>query len=186
MATSGEITQILQLVTAGDRDKVDRLSELVYDDLRSLASRYLSGESDGHTLQPTALVNEAFLRLVDQTRVNWQGRSHFFAVGAKMMRRILVDHARRRKQQKRGGAWTRIELRDDVALTPEREEDVLALDDALVKLEKVDPDRAKVVELRFFGGLTLDESAEVLGISKRTVQNHWTVCRAFLRRELTA
>lgn len=186
MKSTGEVTKILQLVTAGDRGSVDRLMTLVYDDFRALAATYMARESTGHTLEPTALVNEAFLKLVDQKRVNWQNRSHFFAVGAQIMRRILVDHARKKKGKKRGGGWTRVPLREELQVTSKNYEDVLALDDALQKLEKVDPDRSKVVELRFFGGLTLDETAEALGVTKRTVQNHWTVCSAWLRRELTA
>lgn len=185
MNRPGDVTLILEAISAGDRAQVDRLATLVYDDLRALAADYMKREPEGHTLEPTGLVNEAFLKLVDQKRVTWKNRSHFFAVGAQIMRRILVDHARRRRQRKRGGGWRRVRLPEDLQLAPSRDEDVLALDEALAKLQEVDPGRAKVVELRFFGGLTLDETAEALGLSKRTIQNHWTVCRAWLRRELS-
>lgn len=186
MGGSGEITTILEAISAGDRGQVNRLADLVYDDLRRLAADYMQREPEGHTLQPTALVHEAFLKLVDQDRVTWRNRTHFFAVGATLMRRILVDHARRRSMAKRGAGWRRVPFSDDLQLASSRDEDVLALDDALTRLHDLDPDRARLVELRFFGGLTLDETAEALGLSKRTVQNHWTVCRAWLRRELTA
>ena len=186
MRKKQNITEVLQLVSTGERGAVDRLTNLVYDDFHHLASAYLNGEPDGHTLSPTALVNEAYLKLVDQKRVTWQNRSHFFAVGARIMRRILVDHARRRKQQKRGGRWVRVPLREELQLSTANDEDVLALHNALEKLEGVDPKRSRVVELRFFGGLSLDETADALGVSKRTVQNYWTFCRAWLRRELAA
>ena len=162
-----------------------RLMPLVYDDLRALAASHLRREAPGHTLQPTALVNEAFLKLVDQTRVDWKGKTHFFAVGAEIMRRILVDHARGKNRQKRGGDRQRIALHDDLKLTPQSDEDLLAVDDAIEKLADRDPRQAKIVELRFFGGLTVAEVAEVLGVSKRTVEAEWTMIRAWLRRELT-
>ncbi len=186
MRKQSGVTEVLQLVSAGEHGAVDRLTNLVYDDFHQLAASYLNSEPDGHTLSPTALVNEAYLKLVDQKRVTWQNRSHFFAVGARIMRRILVDHARRRKQQKRGGRWVRVPLREELQLSTANEEDVLALHAALQKLEALDPKRSRVVELRFFGGLTLDETADALGISKRTVHNYWTFCRAWLRRELAA
>ena len=184
MRKQENITRVLHLVAGGEQGAVDRLTDLVYDDFHHLASSYLNREPDGHSLAPTALVNEAYLKLVDQDRTNWQNRSHFFAVGARIMRRILVDHARRRKQQKRGGGWVRLPLREELQLSTANEEDVLALHAALEKLEAVDPQRSRVVELRFFGGLTLEETARAMGISKRTVQNYWTFCRAWLRREL--
>jgi RNA polymerase sigma factor (TIGR02999 family) len=181
-----EITQILQAAKAGDSSAVNKLMPLVYDELRSLAGRFMSRERPGHTLQPTELVNEAFLRLVDQTRVDWQGRTHFFAVGARVMRRILVDHARSKLRKKRGERPQRVELTEKLTLTTDSLEDVLALDEALEKLNKVDPRQARIVEMRFFGGLTVSEVAEVLNVSKRTVEGEWTMVRAWLRRELSA
>ncbi len=181
---SEAITRALAEIGRGDRDAADRLFGLLYDEFRSLARRYLSAEGAGHTLQPTALVHEAYLKLIDQTRVEWQGRTHFFAVGAQAMRRILVDHARSRKRVKRGGGRQRIQLDEGVALSPGRDEDLLAVDEVLARLAGVDPRQAAIVELRFFGGLTVEEVAEVLGVSKRTVEAEWTVVRAWLRREL--
>lgn len=162
-----------------------QLMQLVYGDFRALAGAYLQREIPGHTLQPTALVNEAFLKLVDQSRVDWQGKTHFFAVGAEMMRRILVDHARSKQRQKRGGGYHRIELHPDLQLSSDRDEDLLAVDEAIDKLAQVDPRQAKIVELRFFGGLNMQEVAEALGTSKRTMEREWTMVRAWLRRELT-
>lgn len=161
------------------------LMQLVYGDFRALAGAYLQREIPGHTLQPTALVNEAFLKLVDQSRVDWQGKTHFFAVGAEIMRRILVDHARSKHRQKRGGGYQRIELHPDLQLSSDRDEDLLAVDEAIDKLAQVDPRQAKIVELRFFGGLNMQEVAEALGTSKRTIEREWTMVRAWLRRELT-
>lgn len=143
-------------------------------------------ERPEHTFEPTELVNEAFLRLVDVSRVDWKGRSHFFAVGAQLMRRILVDHARAKLRQKRGGRPHRVELSESLVLTPNNFEDVLALDEALEKLAKFDSRQARIVELRFFAGLTVKEVAEVLDVSKRTVEAEWTVVRAWLRRELSS
>ena len=178
-------TDLLNSSAAGDQRAADALMPLVYDEFHRLAVSYMQSEPAGHTLQPTALVNEAFLKLVDQTRVNWQGKTHFFAVGAQAMRRILVDHARRKSRAKRGGGRTKISLDEGLALSPQRDEDLLALDEALEKLAGLDPRQAKIVELRFFGGLTIPEVAQVLGVSERTVRNEWTVVRAWLRRELS-
>jgi RNA polymerase sigma factor (TIGR02999 family) len=157
----------------------------VYDELRRLAGSYLAGETVSHTLQPTALVNEAYIKLVDQTRVDWKGRTHFFAVAAQAMRRILVDHARRRSRQKRGGGHQRIEWSDQLQLCPERDDDLLALDEALTKLAQLDSRQAQIVELRFFGGLTVAEVSQLLNLSKRTVEAEWTMIKAWLRRELS-
>jgi RNA polymerase sigma-70 factor, ECF subfamily len=179
-----EITQIVGAVAAGDGSAVQRLFPLLYDAFHDLAARYLRGERRGHTLSPTALVNEAYLKLVDQTRVDWRGRTHFFAIGAQVMRRILVDHARGKKRAKRGGTGRRITLDEHVALSPGRDEDLLAVDEALGKLAQIDPRQALIVELRFFGGLTVADVAEALGVSKRTVEAEWTAVRAWLRREL--
>ncbi|MFV1995657.1 MAG: ECF-type sigma factor, partial [Verrucomicrobiales bacterium] len=168
-----------------DKEAVNRLMPLVYDEMRALAHRYMSRESEGHTLQATELVNEAYLKLVNKDLIDWKGRTHFFAVGATTMRRILVDHARRRKRLKRGGNMRRISLDEGLALSPQKDADLLAVDDALTRLAQIDEDQAKIVEMRFFGGLTVQEVAEVLGVSKRKVEAEWTMVRAWLRRELT-
>ena len=180
-----QVAEILAEAAPGRPPDAERLIPLVYDDLRELASNYLRRENPGHTLQSTALVNEAFMKLVDQTRVNWQGKTHFFAVSAEIMRRILVDHARSKQRQKRGGDRQRIALHDDLKVSAQRDEDLLAVDEAILKLAERDPRQAKIVELRFFGGLTVAEVAEVLGVSKRTVEAEWTMIRAWLRRELS-
>ena len=180
-----QVTRTLEAVQKGDHASLDRLLALVYDELRELASGYLKRESGGHTLQPTALVHEVFLKLVDQTKVDWQGRTHFFAVSAQAMRRILVDHARRKGRTKRGGRRRRVELDERVILSPRRVDDIIAVDDALHRLVEVDPRQANVVELRFFGGLTVADVAEALGVSKRTVESEWKMARAWLRRELS-
>ena len=182
---STELTRILSHISSGDKAAADRLMPLVYDHLRSMAATYLRRESPGHTLQPTALVNEAYLKLVDQRNVDWRGKTHFFAVSAEIMRRILVDYARSKKRQKRGGDFERIKLHTDLQISRDRDDDLLAVDEAIDKLAKKDSRQAKIVELRFFGGLTVAEVAEVLGISKRTVEAEWTVIRAWLRRELS-
>ncbi|NUQ65069.1 MAG: sigma-70 family RNA polymerase sigma factor [Pirellulales bacterium] len=181
---SSQTTAILQAVEAGDRAAVDRLVPLVYTELRALAASHLQRESPGHTLQPTALVHEAFLKLADQQRVHWQGRTHFFAVGAQIMRRILVDHARAKKTARRGAGRLRVPIEEGVTVSPRSEEDVLAVDEALERLAQIDGRQARIVELRFFGGLSVDEVAEAMGISKRTVEREWTAVRAWLRREL--
>jgi RNA polymerase sigma factor (TIGR02999 family) len=179
-----ELTQVLDAIDHGDNAAADRLMPLVYDDMRALAADYMQREPPGHTLQPTALVNEAFLRLVGQQRVEWMGRSHFFAVGAQIMRRILVDHARAKKRAKRGGDRQRIALTEECQVSPRPDIDLLEIDDALAKLAQRDARQAKIVELRFFGGLTVEEVAAVLGMSKRSVEAEWTMIRAWLRREL--
>jgi len=187
MATAdpSQITKMVNDLAGGNRPAAEQLFGLLYDAFRGLAARYLKAERAGHTLSPTALVHEAYLKLVDQSRVNWQGRTHFFAVGAQVMRRILVDHARGKGRVKRGGGRIRIQLDEGLALSPQRDEDILAVDEALAKLAKVDPRQAAIVELRFFGGLSVAEVAEVLGLSKRTIEGEWTVARAWLRRELS-
>jgi len=161
---------------------------LVYDELRRLARAFMARENRDHTLQPTALVHEAYLRLVDQSRVNWQGRTHFRAVGARVMRRILIDHARRREGLKRGGGQQRVTLGDSLLQPPDPDVDLpelLSLNDALDKLARLDERQARVIELRFFGGLTMSEIAEALGVSERTVGDDWKHGRAWLRRELS-
>lgn len=181
-----DVTQVLEALGRGDRKAADKLLPLVYDEFRALARHYLAQERLNHTLQPTALVHEAYMKLVDQSRVDWQGKSHFFAVAAQAMRRILVDHARSRQRDKRGGGRARVVLDEAVALSPQKDEDVLALDEALEKLAQLDARQARVVELRFFGGMSVEEVAEALGVSKRTVEGDWTFARAWLSRELRA
>jgi RNA polymerase sigma factor (TIGR02999 family) len=175
---------VLVAIDAGNRPAADRLLPLVYDELRSLAANFLGRERPGHTLQPTEVVNEAYLRLVNYDRVEWQGKTHFFAAGAEAMRRILVDHARRKLRKKRGERPKRVELTDSLHLSSKDETDVLALETALEKLEKVDPRQARIVELRFYGGLTVQEVATAMALSKRSVEREWTMIRAWLRREL--
>ncbi len=176
---------LLSQFANGEESAAEELMPLVYDRLRLLAKKLLGQESPAHTLQPTALVNEAYLRMVGQKQVDWQGKTHFFAIGAKMMRRILVDHARRKLSQKRGGGIRRIELDDDLCVSNRNNEDILAIEEALEKLKELDPRQEQIVELRFYGGMTVAEVAEVLGVSKRTVESEWTMLRAWLRRELS-
>ncbi len=182
-----QATRLLLNWNQGDRDAADRLMPLVYDELRSLARRYLARERSDHTLQATGLVHEAYLRLVDQTVTDWQNRAHFFAIAAQVMRHILVDHARRHRAEKRGGGEAKLEY-DDAEMSPDRHRDVdlLALDDALQDLAKLDARQSRVVELRFFGGLTTEEIGEALEISPRTVKREWRMARAWLRREVFA
>jgi RNA polymerase sigma-70 factor, ECF subfamily len=182
---SSRFTELLGKYEPGDRHAGERLFATVYTELRDLAARYMHRERKSHTLQPTALVHEAFLKLVGPTRVDWQGRTHFLAFAAQAMRQILVDHARRHRAAKRGGHQHRIALDDDLVAEPDRDVDLLALDEALAKLEKLDPRQAQMVELRFFGGLDIAEVAKAMGISKRSVEREWTMVRAWLRRELS-
>jgi RNA polymerase sigma factor (TIGR02999 family) len=180
------VTELLHAWAAGDKRALDELIPAVYAELRRQAERYLRRENVGHTLQPTALVNEAYLRLVDQRNARWESRSQFFGVAAQIMRRVLVDHARSRATTKRGGAETRVTLSEGSAASPEADVDVLTLDDALTRLAALDPRQARVVELRYFAGLGVEETAHVLDISPATVKREWTMARAWLRRELTA
>ncbi len=184
MGRRTDITRILKRASAGDDSAVNRLMPLVYDELRALAESYLQRERPGHTLQATALVNEAYVRLVRQEAVEWQSRAHFFAVAAQAIRRILVDHARGRQRAKRGGDRERVTLDEDIALPIERDVDLIALDEALQQLSQLHARQAQIVELRFFGGLTLTEVAEYLDVSPRTVDGDWSMARAWLRRAL--
>jgi len=184
MSKRTDITTILQQVSDGHDSAVNRLMPLVYDELRALAESYLRRERPDHTLQATALVNEAYVRLVKQEDVEWRSRAHFFAVAAQAIRRILVDHARGHQRLKRGGDLARVTLSPDVALCPERGLDLLALDEALERLAGIDARQARIVELRFFGGLKLQEVAAYLDVSPRTVDGDWSMARAWLRREL--
>ena len=182
-ATRGA-TKLLQAWGQGEDAALERLLPLVYQELRRIARRYMAGERAGHTLQTTALVNEAYLRLIDSRKVNWQSRAHFFAISAQLMRRILVDHARSRGYQKRGGGAQAVTLDDDLVVSPEKGRDVVALDDALKALAEVDPRKSRVVELRFFGGLSVEETAEVLKVSQDTVLRDWRLAKSWLRREM--
>jgi RNA polymerase sigma factor (TIGR02999 family) len=181
-----DITRLLQEWQDGNRDALERLMPLVYEELHLLATRYLARENGAHTLQPTALVNEAYLRLIGQRAVDWQNRSHFFGIAAQLMRRILVDHARRAGRSKRGGDMPKVSLDDaPQAEAPADAVDAFELDRALARLEALDPQQGRIVELRFFGGLTIQETADVMQLSSGTVKRDWSVARAWLYRELT-
>ena len=169
----------------GDRNDLEALLPLVYDELRRLAHHHLRNERPDHTLQSTALVHEAYFRLVGQDLPEWESRAHFFAIAAQLMRQILVDYARHRRASKRGGGVCRLTLDDAVALPARKDVDVVALDDALNALAEVDPRQSRVVELRFFAGLSLEETSEVMGIATATVQRDWTAARAWLHREIS-
>lgn len=181
--TSGDVSRLLIAWKAGDESALARLLPLVYDELHTLASKHLRGERPDHTLQPTALIHEAYLRLVGAD-VQWEGRVHFFAVAAQTMRRILVDHARARGRAKRGGGAQPITLDEALAVSPEPTVDVVAIDEALERLSALDPRKARVVELHFFGGMTYDETAAALGVSAATVDRELRVAKAWLYREL--
>ena len=186
---ASRVTEIVASLSGSGSDprRADELMPLVYDELRRLAERYLRGERRGHTLQATALVHEAYLKLVDQTRVDWQGRTHFFAVGARVMRHLLIDYARGRGRAKRGGDWHRVTLAEGIVpgsasgLEPEQ---LLALEECLERLTELDPRQARVVELRFFSGLTVEETAAALGVSPVTIKRDWSMARAWIEREL--
>src|SRR6476646_10325612 len=185
MSTPEGVTQLLIDWSKGDQAALDRLMPLVYSELRRLASNYLRRERQGHTLQPTALVNEAYLRLVDQKHAKWQNRAQFFGISAQLMRRILVDHARQHQAVKRGGAkQQRLSITSAERVAKQPEIDLLALNVALDELTIMDPQQAQIVELKFFGGLSIEETAEVLGISHATVERDWKMARAWLRRQL--
>ena len=179
-----DVTALLRAWAGGDDDAGERLMPLVYRDLRRRAGAYFRRERPGHTLQPTALVHEAYLRLVDQRQLAWKNRAQFLALAAQMMRRILVDHARRGKMGKRSGRWMRVELDAAALPAPEAGLNVVALHDLLNHLAEFDPRRSRVVELRYFGGLSLEETAHVLGVSPATVDREWRLARAWLRRQL--
>jgi RNA polymerase sigma factor (TIGR02999 family) len=182
---SSRVTQLLDKCEPGDRPAEEQLFEDVYTELRALAARYLHRERKSHSLQPTALVHEAYLKLVGHARPDWQGRAHFLAIAARAMRQILVDHARRHWAAKRGGHRHRIAMDDNLVVESSRDVDLLVMEDALTKLTKLDPRQAQMVELRFFGGLSVAEVAKVMGLSKRSVEREWTMIRAWLRRELS-
>jgi RNA polymerase sigma factor (TIGR02999 family) len=187
MATSSihEITQLLVAWSAGDQAALEKLTPLIYQELRRLAKRYMARENAGHMLQPTALVHEAYLRLIEQKHVRWQNRAHFFGISGKLMRRILVDMARARQQTKRGGAARQVALDEALVISKAPGEDLVALDEALRTLAAMDERKSRVVELRFFGGLTVKETAEVLHISPETVMRDWKFAKVWLHRELS-
>ena len=186
MESSSEkgVTELLLAWSAGDRSALNALLPLVHDELHKMARGYMRRERSDHTLQPTALINEAYLKLVNQADSNWQNRAHFFSVAAGVMREILIDHARHRGAKKRGSGNKGLPL-DEALLQPRaRDQDLLKLDEALRKFEKIDPEKSRIIELRFFGGLTNDETAEVLGVSNATIKRQWRTARAWLLREL--
>ena len=185
MSAQAGITQLLAEASRGDQAALDAIFPLVYNELRRLADSYLRKERPDHTLQATALVHEAYLRLVDQTSINWQNRAHFFSVAAQVMRHILVDHARSHQRAKRGGSARKLSLDEAVSFFEEKDIDLVALDEALTNLEKLDPQQSRIVELRFFGGLTIDELAEVLKISPATVSREWALAKMWLHRAVT-
>lgn len=184
-APRGEVSGLLRAWSDGDRSALDRLTTIVYEELHRLARRYMKGERPGHSLQTTALVNEAYMRLVDYKGMHWQNRAHFFAVSAQLMRRILVDHARRHNL-KRGGDVKHISLEETALVGGDRDTDLVGLDDAMDALARLDPRKVKVVEMRFFGGLSVEEAAEVLKVSPVTVMRDWSTAKAWLYRELTS
>jgi RNA polymerase sigma-70 factor (ECF subfamily) len=186
MPAGQDVTGLLEDWSRGDRGALDRLLPLIYGELRGIAARQLRHEREGHTLQPTALVHEAYLRLVEQRTVGWQNRAHFFGVAAQVMRRILVDHARRHAARKRGDGAQRVPLEAIAATASASHIPVLALDHALGRLEELDPGLARIVELRAFGGLTIEEAAHVLNVSPSTAKREWRTAKAWLARELGA
>ena len=184
MDTHG-VTDLLIELSNGKRNAMDELLPLIYNELKRIAANYLRRERSDHTLQPTALVNEAYMKMVDITQVSWQNKAHFIGVAANQMRRILVDHARQHNAQKRGGEFHILTLNDEIDAADEQSADLIALDDALTELAKMDPVKAQIVELRYFGGLTTDETAEVLGVSPITIKRHWKMTKAWLYGQLT-
>lgn len=184
MLNQAEITQLLVDLSHGDKAAKDKLFEVVYDDLRQRASAYLRHERRGHTLQTTDLVHEAYFKLVDQKQVKWLNRAQFFGVAAQAMRRILVDYARGRQAAKRGGGQPKISLRETAVILEEHPEEIVALDEALVRLAAIDERQSQIVELRFFGGRTIDETAKILTLSAATVKRDWNMAKAWLHREM--
>ena len=182
--SSPNVTALLKAWGAGEKEAFDRLIPLVYKELRHQAARYLRREAPGQTLQTTDLIHEAYIRLVDQKGARWQNRAQFFGIAAQLMRRILVDRARARHRAKRGGADVRVSLNEGMGIAESREVNLIVLDEALTRLAEIDPERARIVELRFFAGLSVEETAEALGISPRTVKRSWRFARAWLRLEM--
>jgi RNA polymerase sigma factor (TIGR02999 family) len=184
-STSHEVTQLLQSWSHGNRQAMADLLPLVYDELRRLAASYMRFESPGHTLQATALVHEAYMKLIQQREVNWKSRAHFFGIAAQMIRRILVDHIRATRAQKRGSGFVALSLDEALGVSEKKSWEIIALDDALKTLAHMDPQQAKIVELRFFAGLSIEETATVVGISPATVKRDWVTAKAWLFRELS-
>ena len=184
ISTGSEVTLLLGQVTRGEEGAAAKLIPLVYEELRRLARSYMRRESEYHTLQTTALVHEVYLKLVEQRSVDWKGRSHFFAIAAQMMRRILVDHARGRLREKRGAGDRPIPLDEAFVFAPERSLELIKLDQSLERLEQIDERQCKIVELRFFGGLTVEETAEALGVSPKTVKRDWSMAKAWLHGDM--
>jgi RNA polymerase sigma factor (TIGR02999 family) len=184
MAEKQEVTQLLKKAQDGDRAALDRLLPVIYDELRRVAANQLRQERADHTLQATALVHEAYLRLLEQREVDWQNRAHFFSIAAEMMRRILVNYAVQRNAQKRGLGAARLSLEEAISFSDEKDFDLVSLDDALKQLAAYDAGAARIVELRFFGGLTIEETAEVLGVSDSTVKREWRMAKAWLKTKL--
>jgi len=183
---SEKVTHLLMQLSGGNRAVVDELTPLVYQELKRIAGAQLRNERPGHTLQATALVHEAYLKLVDQREVSWQNRAHFFGVAAQLMRRILMDYAKSRQRIKRGGDVHKTSLDEALVVAEDRASDLVRIDEALTRLEALDARQAKVVELRFFGGLTVEETAEAIGVSAPTVKREWAMAKAWLHRELAA
>ncbi len=183
MDSCPDITALLTRLADGDETVLSRLTPVVYDELRRLAAHYMRRERSDHTLQTTALVHEAYLRLIEQRQANWRNRAHFFGVAAQLMRRILVDHARNRVREKRGGEQQRVSLEDAILVSPDTLEQVLVVDEALDRLEKMDSRQSRIVELKFFAGLSTEETAESLGTSPRTVEREWALARAWLHMQ---
>ena len=181
-----DVTTLLLAWNSGDQEAWDRLMPLVYNEVRRLARRYMRSENPGHTLQATALVNDLYVQLIDQNRVNWQNRAHFFGTAAQIIRRILVDHARARYRLKRGGGAFKVEWDEAVRTSQPIQMDLIALDDALNRLAVMDPQQSRIIELRFFGSLSIEETAEALNISTATVKREWAFARAWLYREMTS
>ena len=184
MSESQEVTLLLSALTRGEDGAASKLVPVVYDELRRLAGSYMRRERVDHTLQATALVHEAYMRLVEQRSINWQNRAHFFGIAAQLMRRILIDHARGHTREKRGGEQTKVSLDEAFVFVEQRADELLAVDDSLNVLAKIDPRQARIVELRFFGGLSVEEAAEVLGVSPKTVKRDWSVAKAWLYADL--
>ncbi len=184
MSKKGEVTKLLSKAQSGDRESLDELLPIVYNELRIIAKSKLKGERADHTLQATALVHEAYMRLLEQTEVDWKNRLHFFSIASEMMRRILVNYAISKNAQKRGDGVTKIELDEGVSYAEQKDFDLVALDEALKQLAEFDEKQAKIVELRFFGGLTIEETAEVLEISDSTVKREWRMAKAWLKTKL--
>jgi len=186
MSQTRQITRMLREWSDGNREALENLMPLVYDELHRQAARFLRRERADHTLQATALIHETYIKLIDQREANWESRAHFFAIAANLMRRILVDHARAKYREKRGGNAVKLPLEEAMLISGEEKNvDLMALDEALTRLEKIDEQQARVVELRYFGGLSLEETAEALRVSRTTVANDWSMAKAWLHRELT-